>query len=93
MIGGLRVNRKIYPAGIGIKISEFASEFMQTSDTRSVTAGDHTYKLYTYEGKLSNIENAKVLLSWENEFDSSKRPFCILCTDCSQDESYHPELL
>ncbi|GGK00680.1 transposase [Lentibacillus kapialis] len=85
VIGGLRVNRKIYPAGIGIKISKFASEFMQTSDTRSVTARDHTYKMYTYEGKLSDIENAKVLLSWENEFDSSKSPFCILCTDCSLD--------
>lgn len=85
LIGGLRVNRKIYPKGIGIKISEFASDFMRKSDTRSVTAGDHSYKLYTYEGKLSDIENAKVLLSWENEFDSSKSPFCILCTNCSLD--------
>ncbi|GGK02451.1 hypothetical protein GCM10007063_25950 [Lentibacillus kapialis] len=93
VIGGLRVNRKIYPAGIGIKISKFASDFMRTSDTRSVTARDHTYKLYTYEGKLSDIENAKALLFWEGEFDSSKTPFCILCTDCSLDESYHPELL
>lgn len=50
----------MYPAGIGIKISKFASDYMDKHDTRSVTAGDHTYKLYTYEGKLSDIENAKV---------------------------------
>lgn len=85
MIGGLRSNRKIYPPGIEIKISKFASKYMEKSDTRSVTAGDHTYKTYVYEGNLSDIENAKVLLSWENVFDSSESPFCILCTDCSLD--------
>lgn len=85
LIGGLRVNRKIYPLGIGIKISEFASTYMRKSDTRLVTAGSHSYNLYTYEGKVSDIENAKVLISWEDGFDSSKSPFCILCTDCSLD--------
>jgi hypothetical protein len=34
---------------------------------------------------LAEIENVRVLLSWENEFDSSKTPFCILCTDHSLD--------
>lgn len=85
LIGGLRVNRKIYPAGIGIKISEFASEYIQGSDLHSVTVGSHDYKIYPYEGKLSDVENAKILLSWENGFDSSKTPFCILCTDGSLD--------
>lgn len=83
LIGGLRINRKIYPAGIGIKISEFAAEYIQASDLRSVTVDGHYYKMYPYEGKLSDIENAKILLSWEDEFDSSKTPFCILCTDSS----------
>lgn len=83
LIGGLRVNRKIYPSGIGIKISEFASDYIQKSDLHSVTVDGHDYKLYTYEGHLSDIENAKVLLSWENAFDSRKTPFCILCTDVS----------
>jgi hypothetical protein len=89
----LRVNRKIYPAGVGIQISEFASTYMQKSDTRLVTAASQSYNLYAYEGKLSDIKNAKVLISWKDGFDSSESPFCILCTDCSQDESYHPELL
>ncbi|MFZ3590467.1 IS701 family transposase [Bacillus sp. DJP31] len=85
LIGGLRANRKIYPIGIGIKISEFASTYIQKSDLHSVTVGRHDYKIYTYEGHLSDTESAKVLLSWENEFDSSKTPFCILCTDSSLD--------
>jgi hypothetical protein len=47
--------------------------------------GGHNYKLYPYEGNLNDSENAKVLLSWENEFDSRKTPFCILCTYSSLD--------
>ena len=83
LIGGLRINRKIYPAGIGIKISEFALDYMQATDLHPVTVDGHHYKMYSYEGKLSDVENAKILLSWENKFDSSKTPFCILCTDSS----------
>ncbi len=83
LIGGLRANRKIYPIGAGIKISDFASTHLESSDLHSVTVDGHIYKLYTYEGNLSDTEYAKVLLSWENKFDSSKTPFCILCTDNS----------
>lgn len=85
LIGGLRSNRKIYPKGIGIKINEFASTYLESSDLHSFTVDEHSYKLYTYEGNLSDIEYAKVLISWEDEFDSSKTPFCILCTDSSLD--------
>jgi hypothetical protein len=86
LIGGLRANRKIYPVGIGIKITEFASQFIQKRDLHSVTVGDHKYKLFVYVGHLSDTESAKVLLlSWKGEFNSSKTPFCILCTDCSLD--------
>jgi len=85
LIGGLRSNRKIYPHGIGIKITEFAATYLESSDLRSVTADGHSYKLYTYEGNLSDTEYAKVLLSWENGFHSSETPFCILCTDSSLD--------
>jgi hypothetical protein len=98
LIGGLRANRKIYPVGIGIKIIEFASQFIQKRDLHSVTVGDHRYKLFVYEGHLSDTESAKVLLSWEGEFISSKTPFCILCTDCSLDlvtnlNSFHTKTL
>lgn len=83
LIGGLRTNRKIYPIGTGIKISEFASTYLESTDLRPVTVDGHTYKIYTYEGNLSDTEYAKVLLSWENKFDSNKTPFCLLCTDSS----------
>jgi SRSO17 transposase len=83
LIGGLRVNRKIYPMGIGIKISEFSSDYMRSSDLHSVIVGGHNYKMYPYEGKVSDVPNAKILLSWDGEFDSSTPPFCILSTDCS----------
>ncbi len=85
LIGGLRANRKIYPHGIGIKITDFASTYIESSDLHSVTVDDHSYKIYTYEGNLNDTEYAKVLLSWEDKFDSSKTPFCILCTDSSLD--------
>ncbi|WP_165820778.1 IS701 family transposase [Pueribacillus theae] len=83
LIGGLRVNRKIYPSGIGVKISDFASTFIEATDLHSVTVDGHSYKLYSYEGNLADTEYAKVLLSWENEFASNKTPFCLLCTDSS----------
>jgi hypothetical protein len=85
VIGAFRSNRKLYPKGIGIKVSEFASQYVKSSDLHSVTVEDHTYKVYPYEGKLSDIENVKVLISWEDDFDSNEAPFCILCTDSSLD--------
>ncbi|MBW8350171.1 hypothetical protein K0H71_12055 [Bacillus sp. IITD106] len=66
LIGGLRTNRKIYPAGIGIKLSKFISDYIQADDLHSVTVCHHRYKIYSYEGNLSDTENATVLVSWEN---------------------------
>lgn len=83
LIGGLRANRKIYPNGIGVKISDFASTFIEETDLHSVTVDGHSYKIYSDEGNLNDTEYAKVLLSWENEFDSNKTPFCLLSTDSS----------
>nr|WP_263325081.1 transposase [Neobacillus sp. Marseille-Q6967] len=65
LIGGLKANRKIYPHGIGIKISEFATKFVEESDLHSVTVNGHDFKIFTYKGHLSDTENAKVLLSWD----------------------------
>jgi SRSO17 transposase len=85
LIGGLRPNRKIYPLGIGIKISTFASTYLDHPDLHSVTVNDQKYRVYEYEGELSDTENVKVLLSWEKKFDSNQTPFCVLCTDSSLD--------
>jgi hypothetical protein len=83
VISAVRSNRKVYPKGIGIKANAFASQYIRASDLHSVTVEGHDYKVYTYEGPLSDIENVKVLLSWEKRFDASQAPFCILCTDTS----------
>lgn len=83
VISAVRSNRKIYPQGIGIKANDFASQYIQATDLHSVTVEGHDYKVFTYEGPLSDIENAKVLLSWEDTFDPFQTPFCVLCTDTS----------
>lgn len=85
VIAAFPVNRKMYPQGIGIKVSEFASTYMQSSDLHSVTVDGHHYKYYPYEGKLGKIENVKVLLSWEDTFKPGQAPFSLLCTDSSLD--------
>lgn len=86
LIAAVKANRTICSAGIRIKISQFAATDIQKSDLCSVTVENQgAYKIYPYEGPLADMENVKVLLSWENEFRSSKTPFCILCTDHSLD--------
>lgn len=86
IIGAVKTNRIICPAGVRIQLGEFAAKFIRKSDLRSVTVeGKGIYRVYKYEGPLADIDNVNVLLSWENEFDSNKSPFCILCTDKSLD--------
>jgi hypothetical protein len=85
LIGGLRTNRKIYPAGIGIKLSKFISDYIKADVLRPVPVGHHQYKIYSYEGNLSDTENATILVSWEDKYNSKTKPFCLLCTDSSLD--------
>lgn len=86
VIAAFKVNRMIYPAGIGIKVSDFASTYLRRSDLRPVTVKeDAKYLVYDYEGALSEMENVRALLCWEETFDAAVSPFCLLCTDCSLD--------
>jgi len=86
IIAAVKTNRKISPVGIRIKISDFAAHYIQASDLHSVTVENQgQYHVYSYEGPLAEIENVRVLLSWENEFKANEMPFCILCTDLSLD--------
>jgi SRSO17 transposase len=88
LIAGVKSNRTFCPSGIRMKISKFSSEYIRSSDQdlRSVTVeGQGRYRIYSYEGPVSEIENVKLLLSWENIFCANKTPFCILCTDVSLD--------
>lgn len=86
VIGAVKSNRKIRPTGIEVPMSEFADRYIQDPDLRSVTVKDKgRFRVYVYEGSISDIENAKVLLSWEKKFSQDKTPFCLLCTDTTLD--------
>ena len=85
VIGAFRSNRMIAPFGMKIKTSTFASTILRPTDLCPVTVDVQTSKVYAYEGPLSNMENVRVFLSWEDKFDPKKLPFCLLCTDTSLD--------
>lgn len=71
-IGMIKSNRVIYPQGIKISVKEFA-KFVRKDETCPVTAGDTTYYVYRYEGKINDIENAVIPISWSKE-DLSDTP-------------------
>lgn len=85
LIGGLRTNRKISPLGVGVKLSTFISDYIRADNLHHVTVGNHRYKTYNYEGNLSDTENARVLISWQDKYCPNKKAFCLLCTDVSLD--------
>jgi len=85
-IGALKTNRIIYPQGIHISISEFASAHIRKSDSSLVTVGKDKYWMYRYEGKLNKIANAVVLISYpEGAFGNPKALRAFLCTDTELD--------
>lgn len=65
-IGALKTNRVIYPKGhksLGIKVNSFAKT-LKISDLSLVKAGGHEYYVYTYKGKLNDLKEATIVLSW-----------------------------
>jgi len=83
-IGGLRVNRVIYPKGYRTSwsIKGFAM-LLQKEDFHLVTVGKRSYYVYRYEGKLNGISGKTiVLLSWPEEaFGVEKALKSFVCTD------------
>lgn len=82
VIGGIKSNRIFYPRGIRSKLSEY-SKTLREEDLDVVTVKGRTHYVYRYEGAVKGIENIVVLMSWIDEFDSSKTPFYIVSTDIS----------
>lgn len=80
-IGRIKSNRVIYPQGIKTSVKDF-STFIRKDDTCPVTAGDSTYYVYRYEGKINDLENAVILICWSKE-DLSDTPAFIVSTDIS----------
>ena len=84
-IGALKTNRIIYPYGIRTSIKEFAS-FMRKQDPNIslVTAGVRQFYVYRYEGKLNDVENAVVLITYpKNAFQSPNALRAFISTDVS----------
>uniref|UniRef100_UPI001E5A8303 transposase n=1 Tax=Clostridium haemolyticum TaxID=84025 RepID=UPI001E5A8303 len=80
LIGALKSNRKISPLGISIQLKEFA-KYIDPSSLDVVTVKGKKYRIYQYEGKVSNIENALVLICYEVNGDKLKPPVYILSSD------------
>ena len=67
-IGAIKTNRIIYPCGVRKKVSEFATYLRtQDADVNLVTVGHRQFYVYRYEGKLNDIENAVVIISYPKE--------------------------
>ena len=84
-VGALKTNRVIYPAGIRQQISQFA-QFIRKADTNVslVTVDKRQYYVYRYEGSLSDLEDAVVLISYpKGAFGLSRALRAFICTDCS----------
>ena len=60
LIGGLKTNRNIFPKGIKISVSKFAT-YIEKNDVCLVTVNNSKYYVYRYEGNLKGIDNAIVL--------------------------------
>jgi len=83
VISALKTNRILFPKGIRTSASVFAGHIGK-ADTRLVTVGNASYRVYRYEGALNGIANAVVFFSWpEGSFGHPSSLRCYLCTDVS----------
>ena len=84
-IGALKTNRLLYPSGMKKKLSELAAERSTTHKGFDlVTVKKRNYYVYLYEGNLSGIENAVVLLSYpEKAFGNPKALRAFISTNVS----------
>ncbi|MCX7921559.1 MAG: IS701 family transposase [Clostridia bacterium] len=80
-VGRIKSNRVIYPGGIKTNVKEFATH-IRKDETCPVTAGEDTYYVYRYEGKINDLENAVILICWSKK-DLSDKPAFIVSTDVS----------
>ena len=84
-VGALKTNRVIFPAGIRQQIAQFA-QFIHKTDTNVnlVTVGKRQFHVYRYEGSLTDLEDAVVLISYpEDAFGMPHALRAFLCTDYS----------
>lgn len=83
-IGAIKSNRLISPKGIKIQLSQFA-EYIDPNALDVVTVKGKEYRAYTYEGPIAKIENALVVISYEVDGNSFKKPIFLISTDIELD--------
>ena len=85
-IAGLKTNRILYPCGIRMPLSEFASKLRKTdSGIRLVSVGKRKYWVYRYDGQINGTDGAAVILTYpENAFGKPKALRAFLCTNADQ---------
>ena len=84
-VGALKTNRVIFPSGIRQRVSQFA-QFLQKRDTNVnlVTVGKRQYYVFRYEGSLSDLEDAVVLISYpKGAFGVPNALRAFICTNTS----------
>ncbi|MCK8826127.1 transposase [Fuchsiella alkaliacetigena] len=84
-IGATPINYTIDHNDESIKISGFYTK-IEVDELEFVYVDDEFYYVYEYEGRVANIDNAKLLLCWENGSSLEDAPKCILTTDLSLDK-------
>lgn len=81
VIGALKTNRIIYPAGMRTQVKQFATQLSE-SETDLVTVGQETYRVYRYEGALNDLAQGVVVLCWPaNQLMEKTQMRCFLSTD------------
>lgn len=87
LIGALKSNRILYPtqSKLGVPVRLFAKSIPK-SDASLVTVGKRSYWVYRYQGKLNDIKEAAVVISWPQEaFGNEVAMRSFLCTDVTLD--------
>ena len=84
-IGAIKTNRVIFPRGIRIQIQQYAQYIRKGDPSVSlVTVAGRKYYVYRYEGNLSNVENAIVLICFpRNAFGNLHAMRAFISTDIS----------
>ena len=81
LIGAMKTNRTLYPNGLHLSASDYASTLTQ-DQFHPVTVKGRTYYVHRYEGKLNKIKSAVVLLTYpEEKFGVRTTLKVFLCSD------------
>ncbi|WIV13650.1 hypothetical protein [Proteiniborus sp. MB09-C3] len=76
----MKSNRLIEPKGIKLQLSQFA-EYIDPSTLDLVTVKGKKYRVYVYEGPVTRLENALVVISYEVDGDGFKKPIYLVSTE------------